>query len=265
MIADPDADQPWVPMAGGFSNVVSRKGDLVRRRTGAQSPAIHQLLTWLRKRGFNRVPSLLEVRPAEEVLSYLPGEPVFRPWAEAVRADRWMAELGTWLREYHSAVSGFTLGLDARFLWGPGRPAAGMVVNHGDLGPWNVIRQGERVCGVIDWDMARFGDPLDDLAQLALECVPLKASTADRLGLTPGIGVLHERLRVLCEAYGESDLDSVLSHTVRYLERMAEEIEGLAGRGRSPFVLHVEDGVPQDYRAEARFILTHFKPGPVSG
>ena len=260
----PDGDQSWVPLTGGFSNVVSRRGDLVRRRTGAQSPATHQLLSWLRLRGFNRAPELVGTAPGEEVLSYLAGEPVFRPWPEAVRTDRWMAELGTWLREYHSAVSGFTVRLDARFLWGPGRPAAGMVVNHGDLGPWNVLQQGGRVCGVIDWDMARFGVPRDDLAQLALESVPLKPSTSDRLGLTPGTDVLRERLRVLCEAYGDPDLDGVLRHTVDYLERMAKEIEELAGRGRSPFVVYAQDGVPRDYRAEAHFILAQLDPEPVS-
>jgi thiamine kinase-like enzyme len=175
-----------------------------------------------------------------------------------------MAELGTWLREYHAAVSGFTVRLDARFLWGPGEPAAGMVVNHGDLGPWNVIQKAGRVSGVIDWDMARFGDPLDDLSQLALESVPLKPSTADRLGLAPGLDVLRRRLRVLCEAYGEPDLNRVLRHTVHYLERMATEIEELARQGHSPFVHYVKDRVPQDYRAEARFIETLFNPQRVS-
>jgi Phosphotransferase enzyme family len=245
-------------MAGGFSNVVSRKGDLVKRRIGTQSPATHQLLTWLRLREFKRVPELLEITPEEELLSYLAGEPVFRPWSEVVRTDHWMAELGTWLCEYHAAVSGFTVQSDARFLWGPGRPEAGMVVNHGDLGPWNVIQKDGRVSGVIDWDMARFGDPLDDLSQLALENVPLKPSTAGRLGAAPDIDVLRRRLRVLCEAYGESDLDKVLRHTVHYLARMAKEIEELAGQGRSPFVRYVKDRVPEDYRAEARFILKLF-------
>jgi hypothetical protein len=264
MSADRDVDQAWVPMAGGFSNVVSRRGDLVRRRTGAQSPATHQLLGWLRLRGFNRVPELLATAPGHEVLSYLAGEPVFRPWPEAVTTDRWMVELGTWLRQYHAAVSGFWVCPGARFLWGPGEPAAGMVVNHGDLGPWNVIREGACVSGVIDWDMARFGDPLDDLSQLALESVPLKPSTTDRLGLAPGTEVLRERLRVLCKAYGEPDLDRVLRHTVLYLERMAREIEELAGQGRAPFVVYVEDGVPQDYRVEARFIEMLFNPGRTS-
>lgn len=261
MTADSDDVASWAPMAGGFSNVVSRKGDLVRRRTGAQSPATHQLLRWLRLRGFTRVPELLEVTPGEEVLGYLAGEPVFRPWLAAARTDDWMAELGIWLREYHAAVSGFAVCPDARFLWGPGQPAAGMVVNHGDLGPWNIIQRGGRVSGVIDWDMARFGDPLDDLAQLALECVPLKPSTADRLGVAPGTDVLRRRLGVLCEAYGESDPDRVLRHTVDYLERMATEIEELAGRGRAPFALYAKDRVPQDYRAEARFVVTVFSLG----
>jgi hypothetical protein len=251
-------------MVGGFSNVVSRNGNMVRRRTGVQSPATHQLLTWLGLRGFDRVPELLDVTPGQEVLSYLAGEPVFRPWPHEVRADEWMAELGTWLRQYHAAVAGFEVRLDARFLWGPVGPAADMVVNHGDLGPWNVIQDGGRVCGVIDWDMARFGDPLDDLSQLALECVPLKRSTADRLGPAPGLELVRRRLRVLCEAYGVCDLDGVLRHTVEYLEQMATEVEELAGQGRSPFVLYVKNHVPQDYRAEARFIAAMFDLGPVA-
>ena len=106
--------------------------------------------------------------------------------------------------------------------------------------------------------MARFGDPRDDLSQLALESVPLKPSTADRLGPGPAPQVVLRRLRLLCEAYGESDLDRVLRHTAGYLERMANEIEELAERGRAPFALYVKDGVPQDYRSEARFILTTF-------
>ncbi|MDH6235607.1 phosphotransferase [Cryobacterium sp. CG_9.6] len=56
-----------------------------------------------------------------------------------------------------------------------------MLVNHGDLGPWNTLHDGFHLTGVIDWDLARFGSPLDDLAQIALEAVPLKPSTVDRL------------------------------------------------------------------------------------
>jgi len=199
MIADPGGDPSWVPMAGGFSNVVSRRGDLVRRRTGAQSPAVHQLLRWLGKRGFHRIPELVDVTPGQEILSYLAGEPVFRPWPDAVRTDRWMVELGTWLREYHQAVSGFTLRLDAWFLWGPYAPAVGMVVNRGDLGPWNVIQKDGCASGVIDWDMARFGE---SRSLRSLRQGPCAAGLSSRSTFHPRCVQTRKRLQVVAGPFG---------------------------------------------------------------
>ncbi|ULH18309.1 phosphotransferase (plasmid) [Deinococcus sp. KNUC1210] len=133
-----------------------------------------------------------------------------------------------------------------------------MVVNHGDFGPWNVIHQQGRVIGVLDWDLARFGDPLDDLAQLALAAVPLKPSTADRLGASPEPAAISERFNRLCLAYGAVDARTVLRHTVEYLDRMAAEIEQLGSAGVVPFAKFKANGVPGQYRAEALFITLTF-------
>jgi len=233
---------------------------MIRRKLGPQSAAVHQLLDWLQERHFTRAPRFIQADSDEEILTYLEGEAVLRPWAVTIKTSGWMDELGTWLREYHHAVQGFQLTGGSRFVWGPPTPLPGMVVNHGDFGPWNVIQRQGRVIGVIDWDLARFGDPLDDLAQLALEAVPLKASTADRLGADPEPAVIHERLNRLCLAYGGVDVLPVLRHTVGYLERMAAEIEQLGDSGVTPFAKFKADGVPEQYRAEARFITLTLLP-----
>jgi len=219
---------------------------------------VHHLLEWLRERNFTRIPKLVEANLEEEVLTYLVGSPVFRPWPDVVKTTEWMRELGMWLREYHQAVQGFEVPPGTRFTWGPAQPAPGMVVNHGDLGPWNVIQQHGRVVGVIDWDLARFGEALDDLAQLALEAVPLKPSTWDRLGAEPSYAALQERLRALCEAYGEPDLSKVLRHTADYLEHMALEVQRLGQEGIRPFSEFLKDGWVEDYRTEAQHIRSTF-------
>lgn len=226
----------------------------MRRERGPQSAATDALLTWLQERGLDRVPTLAGRAGRFELLSYLPGEPAFRPWTSFIRSTQWMTELGSWLREYHDAVQGFVLPPGAGFLWGPAQPGPGMVVNHGDLGPWNLLQDGSTLTGVIDWDLARFGSPLDDLAQIALEAVPLKPSSPDRLGENPPPELVELRLGALCSGYGDIDSGTLRRHTIHYLDRMADEVETLSEAGHQPFGEWQENGVPNDYRAEASFI-----------
>lgn len=39
---------------------------------------------------------------------------------------------------------------------------------HGDLNPYNVLVDGDRLTGIIDWSYARYGDPLFDFARLRM-------------------------------------------------------------------------------------------------
>jgi aminoglycoside phosphotransferase len=46
----------------------------------------------------------------------------------------------------------------------PGLPGEGSVVVHGDFGPQNVLVDDQRISGLLDWEFARVGEPVDDLA-----------------------------------------------------------------------------------------------------
>jgi aminoglycoside phosphotransferase (APT) family kinase protein len=46
----------------------------------------------------------------------------------------------------------------------PPPPAARVSVVHGDYRTGNFLYRGERILGILDWEMAHFGDPLEDLA-----------------------------------------------------------------------------------------------------
>ena len=45
-----------------------------------------------------------------------------------------------------------------------------VVLVQGDTGPGNFMYAGGKVVAVVDWELAHFGDPMDDIAWLALRC-----------------------------------------------------------------------------------------------
>jgi aminoglycoside phosphotransferase (APT) family kinase protein len=56
----------------------------------------------------------------------------------------------------------------ARWLDGSAPAADRTVLCHGDAGPGNFLFEGSRVTALLDWEFAHLGDPLDDLAWVAV-------------------------------------------------------------------------------------------------
>lgn len=254
-------DDGWIPLHGGNVNTVARKDEIVRRQTGPASPAVHQLLAWLHSRKLQQIPRLLEVTGNQEFLTFLPGKPVFRPWPEEVKTGRWMAQLGDWLQRYHHAVEGFRLQDNAAFSWGPADPEPGMVVCHGDLGPWNCLQQKGALTGIIDWDLAHYGDPIDDVAEVALEAVPLHPRMEGTMGTGTPDSVLWARLELFCEAYSSIQPSSVVRHIPTYLARIAQDTRDQAERGTEPFVSFVEGGIARDLEQDKAYVLAKWVSG----
>ena len=229
----------WTPLTGGNVNTVAQRGEVVRRQLSAASPAVHELLRHLEQLEVPLTPRLQSSDEKYEYLNFLPGKAVFRPWPAAVLSDAWLTDLGAWLRTYHGAVRGFRV--QGTFLWGPSEPAHEMVICHGDLGPWNCLQQGGRLSGVIDWDSARYGHPFDDVAELALEAVPLHNRLKDTSGEVSK-SVLTARLSAFCQAYGVA-VQEVLEHIPVYLQMVIDDTLELAVRGREPFAAFERGGI----------------------
>ncbi|HET7328972.1 MAG TPA: NUDIX domain-containing protein [Nocardioidaceae bacterium] len=196
------------PLPGGNVGGAVRIGQTVRRPTGPWSASVHALLDHLAARRLDAVPRVLGTDArGREVLTYLPGEVVYTP--EQPMADAQLQSLVRWLRRYHEAVADFRPPPGAQWRFGGGQPADGQVICHHDVAWYNVVFAAGEVAGVIDWDVAGPGVPLDDLAFLAWNDVPLVWMADDAA----------RRLRLMAEAYGGIDAVQLLRHVPVRIER----------------------------------------------
>jgi aminoglycoside phosphotransferase (APT) family kinase protein len=99
----------------------------------------------------------------------------------------------------------------ARWLDSTAPPADRTVLCHGDAGPGNFCFEGERVTALLDWEFAHLGDPLDDLAWVAV-----------RAHLIGGFGDLAEGFRTWRDVSGlRFDVARVEYYRALVLLRMA--------------------------------------------
>lgn len=160
-----------------------------------------------------------------EILSYLHGDTwgdhidpdqpktalvTLRPWPEPTRSEAAVAAIGRLYADLHRAARGFR---PTTPIWREYELPMhdGEIVCHGDAGPWNAVYRDGLPVGLIDWDGARPDLPINDLASVAWNFVPLGPDDVIRAcGFTAPFD-RGRRLRVLCDAYGLADRVEILS------------------------------------------------------
>jgi len=208
------------PLPGGNVGGAVRIGTTVRRPTGPWSPAVHALLGYLDEAGLGRIPRVLGTDArGREVLTWLEGEV---PDAEVSCPDDILVDAMRWLADYHGVVRGYQPAGEMRWRNHTPAIAAGEIICHHDVAPYNLAVQERRVVGVFDWDMAGPGQPIDDVAFAAWNFVPLWRDL--------GIPEAARRLRLLCGSYGAMD-PSAVARAV--LPRIADSIDRIRAGQRA--------------------------------
>ena len=186
----------------------------VHRPTGPWTPAVHELLAHLRARGLDGIPEVLGIDAEDrEVLSYLPGDTLDPERVSP--SDAALAAAAAWMRRFHDAVADFSPTSDH---WRQGvQPLdreRGEIICHNDPGLYNwVVVEGE-FAGMIDWDRAGPGLPIDDLAFLCWSGVPL-------LRELPAEDAAR-RIAIAADAYGGVTAPELLDGVVRRMGLIAE-------------------------------------------
>lgn len=124
----------------------------------------------------------------DEVLRFVPGACD----AHAVLDDAALTAVGVLLGRVRAVLRTFPA--TSSMAWRT--KGGGSEVAHGDVAPWNLVFDGDRVVGLLDWDFAGPNVPAYDVAYAAWTCVPLEP---DR-GVSPG--ECARRLAVLVDAAG---------------------------------------------------------------
>lgn len=231
---------------------VVRIGDRVYRTTGWWTPAVHALLGRLAAEGFRYSPRVIGIdRVGREVLTFIPGDAGMRGWAHVV-SERGLTLAASLLRLYHDTVSGYVPPPDTTWAHTEGPLAAGEIVCHGDFGPWNVVWRDDEPAGILDWDLAGPGRPMDDIAYALEYFVPFRDDqTAQRWMAYPRPPDRRRRLAVFAAAYGLASTEGLVDEVIRRQLLDIPRMQALAERGLEPQATWVATGLIDELRSRA--------------
>ena len=229
--------------SGGVWRVRHPDGETrVHRPTGAWTPAVHALLEHLATRGLDGIPLVIG-RDAEnqEVLSYLPGL-TLDPETQQPSADA-LVHAASWLRRFHDAVRDFRPGA-VEWRQGIQDLADDEVICHNDPGLYNWVIVDDDFAGMIDWDRAGPGRPIDDLAFLCWSGVPL-------LREIPA-GEAAARVRAVAHAYGDVDPITLLDAVLDRMDLIAQRWRAGLERGDPGTIALRDAGIMDRHLARVR-------------
>jgi hypothetical protein len=170
--------EPEIPLAGGNTNTVVRKGNTVRRTTRASSPTVHRLLTYLQQRGYTGAPVFLGIdEKGREILSYIEGRCDIT--SDAWTSDRLIESTARGLKILHDITASFPH--STRDTWAITYPDQSRheVICHNDLGLYNLVTNDNQLSGFIDFDLAGPGPRLRDIAYACYWLIPLSPCAGD--------------------------------------------------------------------------------------
>lgn len=157
-------------------NQVWRVGDAVHRKATAATPTIHKVLAHARLNGVDWVPTPLGIDDnGVERLSFVVGVVPHdvQPW---IWAESVLVDVAKALRQWHDATLDFP---KAESIWNLPIREPKEVICHNDFATYNCVFLGEKLSGVIDFDMCSPGPRLWDIAYTCYSFIPLRPSNVD--------------------------------------------------------------------------------------
>ncbi len=175
-------------LGGQVARDVLRIGATVRRPTTSNSVFVQELLNYLERAGFDGAPRACGFdEEGRQILTYIEG---VVPHGEEDFSEAALIKAAQLLRRFHDTTAN-----------GPLR-AGQEVVCHGDVGPHNMVFANQVSIAFIDWDDARPGHRLDDVADAVWSFTNLACDGRHPRSHVP-------RIAAFCAGYGNLNPVSV--------------------------------------------------------
>jgi len=242
------------PLPGGLTpGRVVRVGETVRRAAGPWTPTIFALLEHLARKGFPAPRPLGLDAAGRETLSWLRGRASNYPWPPALLEISGARQAGAFVRAYHDAVADFAPPSPAVWRHGVQPPAPGEAILHGDFAPHNLVWSDAAPSGLIDFELARPGRPMEDAAFCVVRtaCFRDDARTL-RMGFAAPPD-RRARLAAFAEGWGAAPaqlLAEAYASELAELERMVR----LGAADLEPWTSFLRVGLADEVRAELRWL-----------
>lgn len=251
-----------------FERVVRVEGATVTRPAGPWTATVHALLEHVSGKGVP-VPRPLGSDGCWETLSLVPGTGGDERWGDAPLSVDACASAGALLRRYHDASASFVPPAGTTWItdcyvkdstYAPGAasaagvteiPGAFEVILHGDPKPGNMAWKGEEAVGLFDFDDARPGLRVDDVAYALKWIIPVNGEVEQLRRINADEeAAMRERAAAFLEGYGWQGPFDVATRAVGAHERSIDEIEWGAAGGLEPQRTWVASGDIVAWRAE---------------
>ncbi len=188
---------------GRVTQGVVRIGDHVHRPQCENAAFVHAVLEHLANKNISCAPKYFGAdEKGREILSYMPGEV---PDNLGDFSPEQCARAAGIIRRLHDALADF-----------PGCPE-GMTVCHFDLSPCNFTFGDGMPAAVIDWDAARFGHPMDDLAYAAWMWLDIGNDENDP-------AMVRQKIHAMRSAYGATKENELYHRMLRQMDRVGSSI-----------------------------------------
>lgn len=239
-----------------FERIV-KINNTVHRPAGKWTKQVHKFLTYIRQRGFVLAPNPLgfDKKTGDEIVSYIPGDVINYPLTANASSIDALKSAACLLRSYHDATLTFVelCNYDNKLWQLPVRLPV-EIICHGDFAPYNVVLQGKKAVGIIDFDTCHPGPRSWDISYALYRWTPLtNPNNKD------GFGSIDEqaiRATIFCDSYGlkKKERVGIPELIIARLESLVDFMHKEASHGNAIYKSNIQSGHDLLYKADIIYI-----------
>jgi hypothetical protein len=239
---------------GGREDIY-RECNCVFRPAEAWTEHVHSYLKYLHSEGFIKVPFPFEIdNNGIEKISYVEGNVYNDLLPEEVKSDEALISFCKLVKRFHEIGEKYIELLTSKEQWMLPVRTPIETMCHGDLAPYNIVMEGKKAIGIIDFDSLHPGPRLWDIAYSLYRWIPLMSP--DNLENFGSEDDKKRRLNLFITTYGLNDNNNkeIIKYVIDRLEYLVSFMEYEAKNGNKTFIQDIEEGHLGLYRKDIDYI-----------